>query len=211
MNRVWLLTWTTYGTWLPGDERGFVSNVRDGDGPEVKHNTPGTPYDAKQRGLLIAAREQMAGEAVWLTAERANTLAGQLRETATFRGWSLLAVAIMANHVHLVVGVAGDPEPETLLRDFKSYGSRRLNQRFGKPTSGTWWTASGSRRKLPDERAVYAAVQYVRNQKRPLVVWVAEPVLWVGEPAPSGAGFSRADQEKQNPPADAGGSPEVSI
>ena len=23
----WLLTWTTYGTWLPGDERGFVGNV----------------------------------------------------------------------------------------------------------------------------------------------------------------------------------------
>src|SRR5690349_21194983 len=44
MDRVWHLTWTTYGTWLPGDERGFVSNVRDGDGPEVKHNTPATPY-----------------------------------------------------------------------------------------------------------------------------------------------------------------------
>ena len=23
----WLLTWTTYGTWLPGDEHGFVGNV----------------------------------------------------------------------------------------------------------------------------------------------------------------------------------------
>jgi REP element-mobilizing transposase RayT len=190
MNRVWLLTWTTYGTWLPGDERGFVSNVRDGDGPEVKHNTPGTPYDARQRGLAIAAREQMAGDTIWLTAEQAKALAGQFRETATFRGWSLQALAIMANHVHLVVGVLDDPEPDTLLRDFKSYGSRNLNGLFGKPASGTWWTASGSRRKLPDERAVQAAIRYVQNQQRPLVVWVAE--------------------EEQNPPADAGGSPEVS-
>ena len=23
----WLLTWTTYGTWLPGAESGFVGNV----------------------------------------------------------------------------------------------------------------------------------------------------------------------------------------
>lgn len=26
--RCWLLTWTTYGTWLPGEDRGFVSPVR---------------------------------------------------------------------------------------------------------------------------------------------------------------------------------------
>jgi REP element-mobilizing transposase RayT len=188
MNRVWLLTWTTYGTWLPGDDRGFVSNVRDGDGLEVKHNTPGTPYDARQRGLAIAARDQMAGEPVWLTSEQATILAEQFRETASYRGWSLLALAIMANHVHLVVGVPGDPEPDTLLRDIKSYGSRRLNQRFGKPPSAKWWTASGSRRKLPDRRAVHAAVRYVQNQQRPLVVWVSE-----------------------NPPADAGGSPEVTV
>jgi len=184
MNRVWLLTWTTYGTWLPGDKRGFVSNVRDGEGPEVKHNTPGTPYDARHRGLAIAAREQMAGDAVWLTVEQASPLAEQFRETAVFRGWSLLALAIMANHVHLVVGVPGDPEPESLLRDFKSYGSRRLNGRFGKPASGTWWTASGSTRKLPDERAMSAAIRYVRNQHKPLVVWA------------------------ENPPTDVGGSPE---
>ena len=70
MTRTWLLTWTTYGTWLPGDERGFVSNVAEGDGPEVKHNVSGTPYDARQRGLALAARTQMKGEPVWLSAER---------------------------------------------------------------------------------------------------------------------------------------------
>ena len=186
MKRVWLLTWTTYGTWLPGDERGFVSNVRAGDGPEIKHNVPGSPCDAKQRGLALAAREQMKGEAVWLSAVLAEPLAAQLRETAVYRGWSLLALAIMANHVHLVVGVPDDPEPETLLRDFKSYGSRCLNKLAGKPRSGTWWTASGSRRKLPDERAVQAAIRYVQNQLLPLLVWVA-----------------------QNPAADAAGSPEL--
>jgi len=172
VNRVWLLTWTTYGTWLPGDDRGFVCNVRDGGGPEVRHNSPGTPYDARQRGLTIAARQQMSGDPVWLSADQARILVDQFQETAAFRGWALLALAIMANHVHLVVGVPDDPEPESLLRDFKSYGSRKLNARFGKPASGTWWTASGSRRKLPDEHAVQAAIRYVQNQQRPLVVWV---------------------------------------
>ena len=174
MDRHWFLTWTTYGTWLPGDERGFVSNVRDGDGPEVKHAEPGTPYDAKHRGLARAAREQMLGDPLWLSREHADALADQFSETARFRRWSIPALAIMANHIHIVVGVPGDPEPETLLRDFKSYGSRRLNRMFGKPVSETWWTAGGSRRILRDEEAVRVVVEYVRNQRRPLVIRIGE-------------------------------------
>jgi REP element-mobilizing transposase RayT len=174
MNRTWLLTWTTYGTWLPGDERGFVSNVRVDEGPEIKHNAPGTIYDAKQRGLAISARKQMKGDPILLSPFLAGALATQFRETAAYRGWSLLALAIMANHVHLVVGVNDDRDPKVLLRDFKSYGSRCLNKMVGKPASCTWWTASGSRRKLPDKQAVNAAVRYVRNQPKPLVIWVSE-------------------------------------
>ena len=46
MERYWLLTWTCYGHWLPGDARGFVGNIRDDDGSQITHNIPGTPYDA---------------------------------------------------------------------------------------------------------------------------------------------------------------------
>ncbi len=174
MDRYWLLTWTTYGTWLPGDDRGFVSNVRDKEGPEVRHNTPGTVPDAKHRGLWLTAKLKMKGQVVYLSAEHASIILEQFRETARNRGWELLAVAIMANHIHVVVGIPGDPEPDSLLRDFKSYASRRMNKAFQRPASGRWWTESGSRRKLPNEAAVFAAVAYVRNQQYPLVVWVPE-------------------------------------
>jgi hypothetical protein len=33
MDRYWLLTSTTYDTWLPGDERGSVTRVKDGAEP----------------------------------------------------------------------------------------------------------------------------------------------------------------------------------
>jgi hypothetical protein len=59
VDRHWLLTSTTYGTWLPGDPRGFVSNVADGPGPEVRHNIPGTPYDKDMPGLVRVARENL--------------------------------------------------------------------------------------------------------------------------------------------------------
>jgi hypothetical protein len=65
-------------------------------------------------------------------------------------------------------------DPATLIRDFKSYSSRVLNQKYGKPESGTWWTESGSRRKLPDENAVQRAVQYVLNQQHALIASLGE-------------------------------------
>lgn len=241
----WLLTWTTYGTWLPGDARGFVGYVHDPAMAPVKnpltgvngsipihepttscepttpvvgllidepvdsrqrlegdsraddaqrandaqraddasrrvsshraiHNIPGTPYDRNLPALERYAREQMKGDPVWLTRDQAETFLAEARRTAAFRNWLLFAAAIMANHVHLVVGVPTDLPGERLLQEFKSYGSRVLNQRFGKPKSGTWWTKSGSTRLLPGEGALTAAIEYVRNQQRPLTVWIAE-------------------------------------
>src|SRR5262249_34461296 len=100
MDRYWLLTSTTYATWLPGERKGFVSNVRDGPGPEVRHNSPGTPCDADMPGLERHATQNLKGPPVYLTREQAETLLNQFQETATYRGWQLLAVAIMANHFH---------------------------------------------------------------------------------------------------------------
>jgi len=181
----WLLTWTTYGTWLPGEERGFVSNVRVGPGPEVRHNVPGTPYDRAMPGLKAAARAQMKGEPVALTAEQAAAVLAQLIETATYRGWTLMAAAVMWNHAHVVVGAPGDPDPATLLRDFKSYAARRLNRTWGKPAGGTWWTESGSRRNLPDDAAVTGAVEYVvAGQPNPLAVYRAVATGERGASAP---------------------------
>ncbi len=174
MDRYWLLTWTTYGTWLPGDRRGFVSPVRDGPGTEVRHNQPGTAYDSDMPGLRRSAGQALKCQPIYLVLDQAVALLNQFHETAGYRHWLLLAVAIMANHAHLVVGVPGDPDPSDILGDFKSYGSRALNRRWGKPASATWWTESGSKRKLPDEAAVRAAIQYVKQQECPLVVWVAE-------------------------------------
>jgi REP element-mobilizing transposase RayT len=171
MDRYWLLTWTTYGSWLPGDRRGFVSNVR-GDGErEIRHNIPGTPYDLDMPALEQSARARLRGAPIRLVQDQSDLLLEQFQETAGVRGWQLLAVGIMANHCHIVTGVPGDPDPSEILGDFKSYGSRKLNRRWSKPTSGTWWTESGSKRKLPNEQAVLAAVRYVIEQEYPLAIW----------------------------------------
>jgi hypothetical protein len=62
-----------------------------------------------------------------------------------------------------------------LVRTFKSYASRALNAENAKPIGGRWWTTSASRRSLPEERAIAAAVRYVREQPGALAVY-AEPL-----------------------------------
>jgi REP element-mobilizing transposase RayT len=172
--RHWLITWTTYGTWLPGASAGFVSQVRDEHGNQVLHNVPGTPYDADLPELEAFARSQMKGPPVHLDTSAADAMIQQYQETARIRGWELEATSVMHNHTHLVVGVCGDPDPQSILETFKSWATRSVKKLRPLPPNGTFWTAKGSKRKLPDGRAVGDAVIYVvRKQPRPLAVWHA--------------------------------------
>src|SRR5688572_16973948 len=178
----WLLTWTCYGNWLPGDGRGFVSRVRDrrpdeSDSPTRReHDVPGEEYDAGMPGLWQSARERLKGDPVRLSHDQARALLDQFHQTAEYRSWMLQAVAVMANHAHIVVEALSEVDPSDLLADFKAYGSRALNRRWGKPASGTWWTEGGSKRKKATADAVEEAIEYVRAQPYALVVWVRHDV-----------------------------------
>jgi len=164
IDRIWFLTWTAYGTWLPGDERGFVSPKFEGASAE-RNNEPGRPYDDGRRDLPRIAESKLSGDPVRLTRALAEVVRRQFEETARIRGWQLLAGAIMANHIHLVVGVPGDPDPSVLLRDFKSYASRDLNHPDRVSARRRWWTGQGSNRKLGDWDTLETVLWYVREQE----------------------------------------------
>ena len=174
MDRHWLFTWTCYGNWLSGDEHGFVGNIRDMDGNQVKHNMPGTPFDANLPGLEAYVRDHITGSPVTLEQADANVMIAQYQETARIRKWALQAASVMYNHTHLVVSVPGDPDPKFVLETFKSWATRGLKKLRPLPTNGTFWTAKGSKRKLPKDEAVGAAVVYVvKKQPKPLSVYFA--------------------------------------
>jgi REP element-mobilizing transposase RayT len=178
--RYWFLTNTTYGTWLPGDPRGSIASVndrRDTDPPgpgRIEHDQFGMEYEPSRPGLYRASQAKLKCPPIYLDLAQSELLLGQFRETATIRKWPLQAAAIMCNHFHLIVTVADDPDPQKILSDFKAYGSRKLNERFGKPASETWWTTNGSKRKLSDEKQIADTINYVLyKQPDPLVVWSA--------------------------------------
>ncbi len=174
----WLLTNTFYGQWLPGDERGSVTSVRDHrpDDPtsdkRIEHDLRGTATEPPRRGLELAAIAQLKHAPVECTPDMAETLFRQFQETAAFRKRPLWAVAFMWNHMHMVVHAPDDPDPDRLLGDFKAYGSRALNRAFSPRDAGRWWTDKGSKRKLGDDADVAAAIRYVaQEQPAPLLVW----------------------------------------
>jgi len=168
--KCWLLTWTTYGSWLPGDDRGFVTRVRDQEGESVIHNQYGTPCDAYMPGLRAYAQEIQRQTASFLDLPQAEALSDQLQQTARVRNWRLHSLAIMANHVHLIVEADEDVPSSKLLGDFKAYGTRRLRELAQRPTA-RFWTERGSTRLLTNQQALSAAIQYVQRQAHPLVIW----------------------------------------
>ena len=181
IDRRWFLTWTTYGTWLPGDERGFTGTAENELGQIVNYNQFGTQPGSPNVPFRKFAEHLLKTKPIVLTYEEAQDLYRQFQETVRFRGWLILAVGIMHAHVHVIVGVPGDPKPEKLLNDLKAYGTRCLNEKSGRLASDTWWTTKGSKRKLECDIDVASSVQYVRQQPNPLLIWTRDDGFLLGE------------------------------
>ncbi len=164
-----LVTWTTYGTWLPWDERGFVFRAPRSDASHSLHNLPGEPYDADDTQLLSAAADKMEGSPVHLEIEHAEALLVSIARCCERHGIEPLAVAIMVDHVHVLCQT--DLAGGELLRLFKGSASRELNQTFALSTSPRWWTKSGSTRFIKPRSDLSAAIEYVKKQRGPLCIW----------------------------------------
>jgi REP element-mobilizing transposase RayT len=139
------LTWVTYGTWLPGDARGWV---------EYKHGwkMPDPILEAK-------AAAKMTDDACLLTADQRKSVEEQISITCQHRGWTLHAVNCRSNHVHVVVS-AFDTPVKKIRTDLKAWATRCLKEKFD-PNRENWWAERGSIRYLFDDDRLVAAMTYV--------------------------------------------------
>ena len=148
MDRFWFFTWRTHGTWLPGSP-GFVGNYVTTSGERRSDNIPGELTAEPMPALEAYARDHMSSPPVYLTAVQAGKVIEQLHETARYRGRVVDAVAVMTDHIHLVFGTTGDPDPGKMMDDWKAYASRALNKLIGwSPPAPrpVWWVVGGSKR-----------------------------------------------------------------
>ena len=158
-----IVTSTSYGTWLPGDARGFVSKTDKG-----LHNEFGTPCDADIPALKTYTEQNLKASPVFFDSEQANLILARWQKIVPEAGWHLFAVAIMPNHFHVVLASPTGLTKEDYLRTLKARASLPLNKKYGKRT---WWTVSGSVRHCFNEHALNTRIEYVMKQSNPLVVW----------------------------------------
>jgi REP element-mobilizing transposase RayT len=94
-----------------------------------------------------------------------NCVGATLREVAAHRKWSIVALHVLCNHVHVVVSTPDDVAPEKVMNDFKSWATRRLREQNLMPPNASVWSHHGSTRYLNSIEAVEAACDYVLNQQ----------------------------------------------
>ncbi len=156
------VTWTCYGTWLPGDRRGHVSNTLLPEGGfQPKENTPGTPCRHGDEFTRQRAQTLQRQPTVYLTVEQALVVASSLCQAAQARHWRRSRSAVMANHVHAVLMDFPNDGP-AVRRILKGSSQAALNDHVG--FNRRWWTAGGSNRYKNDWPAIEAAVLYVADQ-----------------------------------------------
>ena len=149
-----LLTWTCYGARLHGDARGSVDARRN------RYGQPGAPNSADRRDRMQA---RMADPPVVLTHAARAVVDRAIRDHCAHRAWWVGAVNVRSNHAHCVVSAPG-VEPGEVMRQLKSWGTRRLRE-AGLADAGRVWTHHGSTRYLFERRAVELAIQYTLEEQ----------------------------------------------
>ncbi|WP_442509227.1 transposase [Novipirellula sp. SH528] len=141
------ITWTTYGTWMPGDFRGWRKH----------HAKPQLP-----RPLLAEwCRIQMKGEAVLLEPHDRETVEQACQKHCDYRGWYLFAVSARTNHVHVIV--AADEKPQKVRDQLKANCTGSLRQQETPLHADRTWTKGGDCEILDTENEIEATVIYVND------------------------------------------------
>ena len=162
----YFLTWPTYGTWMPGDERGWIKYRKGMQGPDSI--------------LKREAAARMTEDACRLDREQRQLVEATINDHCQTRGWTLLAVNCRSNHLHVVV--ASMQRPKKIRGEFKAWCTRRLKEleirrRGGEsvscgegscdPAKSTpevrenWWAERGSGIYINDDECLQAVIHYV--------------------------------------------------
>ena len=149
----YFLTWSMYGTWLPGDRRGWVHH-KDG-----AWHVDFRPAEPDRQNI---ARALMNETSIILNDDYRTVVDATIRQCCHIKGWLLHAVNVRTNHVHVVVSCE-EITPERVMSYFKAWCSRRLNELSGISRT-RWWTRHGSTRYVKTDDSLRSAIEYTKNQ-----------------------------------------------
>ncbi len=178
----YLITFTTYGTWLHGNTKGSADR---------NHNLPGTPYLPPDTAQELKEEQTLKHDPVELDQVHRSTVADAIREVCEHRNWELHACNVRSNHVHVVV--SADATPERVMNDLKSYATRAMRNLSQPITAEHVWTRHGSTRYLNTPNAFNHAIKYTLEEQGEDLGGVIRGTTEVSRPLPHGRGSFRED------------------
>jgi REP element-mobilizing transposase RayT len=142
----YMLTWTTYGSWLPGDERGYV---KDG---EI------LPGDIK---ILKRNRKRQKQTTVKLDTKEKEIVKQVIIDESIRIKQKVEALVVYSNHVHLLARPHSDSIEEVAGR-YKSLTTRAIWKNGRK---GRIWTKGFDKRYCFNEVELEQRKEYVQKHK----------------------------------------------
>ena len=152
--RAYFLTFHTYGTWLPGDERGSVDRAE---------RAYGSPRRGPSPGLVAHVAARMRNAPVELGDAEREVACATFEQVCAYRAWQLFAAHVRTTHAHVVV--RAEAAPERVMGALKAYASRRIAEAGLRPPGTRLWARHGSTRRLWTIAAVEAARSYTLNEQ----------------------------------------------
>jgi REP element-mobilizing transposase RayT len=143
----YMLTWTTYGSWLQGDERGYVKDGRVLGG---------------DKELVTLCEKFQKEHTVKLRHNEKDIVCRAILDEAQRIGRTAEAVAVCTNHIHLVLRYSPEPIGRTVSR-FKNVAAAAL-RRNGR--TGRVWTRGFDKRFCFDQQELIRRIEYVNNHNR---------------------------------------------
>ncbi|TKJ39456.1 MAG: hypothetical protein CEE38_01595 [Planctomycetes bacterium B3_Pla] len=89
-----MITWTTYGTWLQGDERGYVKDGKTHPG---------------NKSLRESNKRSQLQDAVRLSKNQQQLVRKAIIGEAALQSQRIYALAVQSNHVHIVAEYIRQP------------------------------------------------------------------------------------------------------
>lgn len=129
----YFMSFRTYGTWLHGDERASVDRV---------HNDYESPMLPRSEALTRWESTQLKQAPVSFEPAHREIVDRTIREVCRYKGWSVLALNVRTNHIHVVVDAPGPPEP--VMNAFKAWATRRLVEAGLAAKGSRVWSRHGS-------------------------------------------------------------------
>ena len=157
----YLLTFRTYGTWLHGDTRGSVDR---------NHNQVGTLLIEPNEALRQHRTNLMKAPTVVFDEAQCQCVRETFADVALYRNWTIRALNVLSNHVHLVIETDEHPDkanPDKVVATFKAKATRKLREAKLFPAEQEIWAVKGSTRYLKSPESIERAIHYTLNMQAP--------------------------------------------